>query len=141
MNLSKNLIVALLGLGCYARSNSINLANNTTILLIILALLAKNNTEENGTISIDTTRTTNVNASSCPCSANSYNTPARVVCTEPYTYNNCYYTVPRNSCHYVTPFFPYPANVSYCNPCTTPTNSWNYPQCNDYHYPCHNILY
>ena len=136
MNLSKNLIVALLGLGCYARSNSINLANNTTILLIILALLAKNSTEENGTISIDATRTTNVNASSCPYSVNSYNTPARVVYTEPYTYNNCYYTVPRNSCHYVTPFFPYPANASYCNPCTTPTNSWNYPQCN-----CHNILY
>ena len=47
MNLSKNLIVALMGLGCYAHCNNINLANNTTTLLIILALLAKWRSNEN----------------------------------------------------------------------------------------------
>ena len=60
MNLSKNLIVALLGLGCYARCNNINLANNTSILLIILALLARqniNNDTENGENNIESTRT------------------------------------------------------------------------------------
>jgi len=52
MNLSKNLIVALLGLGCYARSNSINLANNTTILLIILALMSKHSTTDDNNLEI-----------------------------------------------------------------------------------------
>ena len=54
MSLSKNLIVALLGLGCYAHCNNINLANNTTVLLLILALLAKTQTDTNGSTTVYT---------------------------------------------------------------------------------------
>lgn len=124
MNLSKNLIVALLGLGCYARSNSINLANNTTILLIILALMAKQNNEDTN-IAIANNRNTNV------CAANQ-NYATRVIYPESYTttnFNQCY-TIPRNGCFYTMP---------YCTPCNT---SWNYPHCfGNYTSPCQHILY
>jgi hypothetical protein len=139
MNLSKNLIVALLGLGCYARSNSINLANNTTILLIILALLAKQDTDNNGNVELANSR-----SNDCPCNANnsSYNTSARVVYTEPYpvSYTTGCYTTPRNTCHYAVPVVPYQNTVSYCTPCAPV--SWNQHRCHqNYTYPCHNVLY
>ena len=125
MNLSKNLIVALLGLGCYARSNSINLANNTTILLIILALLAKNNSNDDNIEIANNTRTT-INA--CPCDSGiSYNTPAPVVYQQPYY---CY-----QQYQPVVPF-------NYQTTCHVPAHSWNYnqysPRCT---YPCNNCLY
>lgn len=39
MNSSRNLIVALLALWCYAHNSNINLANNATMLLVLYALL------------------------------------------------------------------------------------------------------
>ena len=135
MNLSRNLIIALLGLGFYARSNNINLANNTTVLLIILALLTKNNNTDNGT-EFATSRNT-----ACPCN-DTYAT--RVVYTEPYNvahYSANCYTTPRNSCHYITPVAHYQNTPSYCTPCT-PIGIWNTPRSsNHYTHPCHNILY
>ena len=78
MNLSKNLIVALLGLGCYAHCNNINLANNTTVLLIILALLAKWRTNEDRETETETeTRTTRTTVSYQD--TNSGNTTTRTV--------------------------------------------------------------
>ncbi len=131
MNLSKNLIVALLGLGCYARSNSINLANNTTILLIILALLAKQNNEDTN-IEIANTRNTNICARNNDCGT-------RVVYPEAYTYTDNCYTAPRNGCYYTTSIIPYQTNIPYCTPCNT---SWNYPHCfGNYTSPCQHILY
>ena len=142
MNLSKNLIVALLGLGCYARSNSINLANNTTILLIILALMAKHNNDDSNIEIANNTRTT---VNTCPCASNSnYSalSPAQVVYAEPYPVNytsGCYNT-PRNNCYYTVPVVPYQTSVPYCTPCGT--SSWHTPRCHS-HYtsPCHNVLY
>ena len=142
MNLSKNLIVALLGLGCYARSNSINLANNTTILLIILALLAKHDNDNSDVEIANNTRTT---VNTCPCaSSNNYSTPtpAQVVYAEPYPVNyasGCYST-PRNACNYPVSVVPYQAPAPYCTP-YAPT-SWHQPRCQShYTYPCHNVLY
>ena len=43
MNQSKNLIVALLALWCYAHNSNINLANNATMLLVLYALLTGGN--------------------------------------------------------------------------------------------------
>ena len=142
MNLSKNLIVALLGLGCYARSNSINLANNTTILLIILALMAKHNNDDSNIEIANNTRTT---VNTCPCASSSnYSSPApaQVVYAEPYPVNyasGCYNT-PRNNCYYTVPVVPYQTTVPYCTPCNT--SSWHTPRCHS-HYtsPCHNVLY
>ena len=138
MNLSKNLIVALLGLGCYARSNSINLANNTTILLIILALMAKQDANNDNNIELANNR-----SSDYPCNASAnYGTPARVVYAEPYPVNytsGCYNT-PRNNCYYTVPVVPYQITIPYCTPCGT--SSWNQPHCHqNYTYPCHNVLY
>ena len=47
MNSSKNLIVALLALWCYAQNTNLNLANNASILLILYALLTRNNANNN----------------------------------------------------------------------------------------------
>ena len=141
MNLSKNLIVALLGLGCYARSNSINLANNTTILLIILALMAKHNNDDSNIEIANNTRTT---VNTCPCASSNYSAPlpAQVVYAQPYPVNytsGCYNT-PRNNCYYTVPVVPYQTTVPYCTPCGT--SSWHTPRCHS-HYtsPCHNVLY
>ena len=41
MNSSRNLIVALLALWCYAHNSNLNLANNATMLLILYALLTR----------------------------------------------------------------------------------------------------
>lgn len=140
MNLSKNLIVALLGLGCYARSNSINLANNTTILLIILALMAKHSTNDDNNIEIANNTRTTING--CACANDiGYTAPTSVVCSESYpvaNYTTGCYTTPRNACHYATPIVPY-QTIPYCSP--YPPASWNHPRCNNYPYPCHNILY
>ena len=48
MNSSRNLIIALLALWCYAHNSNINLANNTTMLLILYALLNRGNLNCNG---------------------------------------------------------------------------------------------
>ena len=138
MNLSKNLIVALLGLGCYARSNSINLANNTTILLIILALLAKQNGNDDSNIEIANNTRTTVNTCPCANSAN-YNTATRVVYPQPYCY-------PANSgyCYgnqYQT-VMPFQTTSAYPSACYVANNTWNTPRCHShYTYPCHNVLY
>lgn len=50
MNSSRNLIVALLALWCYAHNSNINLANNTTMLLILYVLLSRNNVSGNQNI-------------------------------------------------------------------------------------------
>lgn len=47
MNSSRNLIVALLALWCYAHNSNINLANNTTMLLILYVLLNRSNPNGN----------------------------------------------------------------------------------------------
>ena len=132
MNLSKNLIVALLGLGCYARSNSINLANNTTILLIILALLAKQNNEDTN-IEIANQRNNNICVRNNDCGT-------RVIYPEAYTYTDNCYTAPRNSYPCVTPVAPY-QTTPYCIPCITPNTSWNHHCHANYTYPCYQILY
>ncbi|MBQ7973899.1 MAG: hypothetical protein IJ295_03020 [Clostridia bacterium] len=138
MNISKNLIVALLGLGCYARSNSLNLANNTTILLIILALLAKNNNNDDNNVEIASTRNTTVNA--CPCTSNNYSTSARVVYPQPYPTYATGYCYPQ---HYHTAnVVPYQATSACPSACYVSHNSWNYPHYrSNCRYPCHNVLY
>lgn len=136
MNLSKNLIVALLGLGCYARSNSINLANNTTILLIILALMAKHNTNDDNNIEIANNTRTTING--CACANDiGYTAPTRVIYQQPY---NCYPTYNHGYCY--QQYQPivrceYPTTT-----CPISNQSWNYNHCAPcYTYSCNNCLY
>ncbi|MCM1404388.1 MAG: hypothetical protein NC133_02720 [Prevotella sp.] len=93
MNLSKNLIVALIGLGFYARCNNINLANNTTILLIILALLAKWQASEDSdnNVSSQSNNPTAQNNNGCGCNANrttSTTQPCNVTYGVPFSQSN-----------------------------------------------------
>lgn len=121
MNLSKNLIVALMGLGCYARCNNINFANNTTILLIVLALLSKARLEENNGSNIETINTRTVNT--VAYQGNPSTTTTRTVYNSPCAQNNFAYPYSFNQCPYTTTTYQTVMPYNYqsgcpCNPCS-----------------------
>lgn len=117
MNLPKNLIVALIALSCYVRCNNINLANNTTILLIVLALLAKGNFDINDIIDNDNNNRSGRSGSTCQCQDNNYNNNTRTIYATPYAQSG--YAYGYNNYPYTTVYqTTVPANNGYGCPCS-----------------------
>ncbi len=140
MTLSKNLIVALLGLGCYARCNNINLANNTTVLLIILALLAKGQIDSDTDTDITRSRTTNtVTYRSTDGNGNSRTQtittqPYNMAYSQPYTtYTTNSHSCPCNACNNCNNgFTTVQASTPFFAPNVMPFNTWGCPNCSSW---------
>lgn len=119
MNLPKNLIVALIALSCYVRCNNINLANNTTILLIVLALLAKGNFDINDIIDNDNNNRSGRSGSTCQCQDNNYNNNTRTIYATPYARSGYPFQYGYNNYPYTTIYqTSVPANNGYGCPCS-----------------------